>query len=200
MARLSEASGISSFRLNLRAAVRALWSGTWGESEFIGAVGDDIERAYPRAWLEGAKDCGIVSLDELTLLERNALRQATYDAFPFIPPFADAIVAGSKANGGKLTPLLKRTDLWVNGYNSIVAQARLMACGDRKLEWQLGATEDHCYDCSRYNGRVYRGSVWAKYNIQPQSHGLACHGWRCDCRLVQTDKPANKGRPPAMTG
>ena len=199
MARLSEASGISSFRLNLRAAVRALWSGTWGESEFIGAVGDDIERAYPRAWLEGAKDCGIVSLDELTLLERNALRQATYDAFPFIPPFADAIVAGSKANGGKLTPLLKRTDLWVNQYNGIVVQAKTMSCGDLKGVWTLGPAE-HCSTCAALAGKVKRMSYWAAH-VLPQNAPnpkIECGGWNCACTIEPTDAPMSRGKLPGI--
>ena len=193
-------SGFANFRASMRSAVRALWAGIWGDSEFIGAMGSDIERAYPKAWLEGASVCGIKSLDELTIEEQNALREATYAQFAYIPPFADDIVANSKANGGKLAPLLKRVDLWVNGYRAVVAKARLMACADRKLVWRLGPTIERCHDCLTYNGRVYRGSVWAKYKIAPQSRSLACHGFNCKCTLSVTDAPANKGRPPAMTG
>jgi len=184
----------------MRSAVRALWAGIWGDSEFIGAMGSDIERAYPKAWLEGASVSGIKSLDELTIEEQNALREATYAQFAYIPPFADDIVANSKANGGKLAPLLKRVDLWVNGYNSIVAQAKTMSCGDLKYRWTLGPTLEKCDDCLKYNGRVYRGSVWAKYGAIPRSKSLACHGYNCLCALEPTDAPVTPGRPPAPTG
>jgi len=199
MARLIE-KGIASFRLNLRAAVRALWSGVWDDAEFIAAVGDDIERAYPQAWLEGASACGIKSLDELTEEEQDALKEAIFAALPYIGPFADAIVAGSRANKGKLAPLLTRTDIWVNQYNGILAKARTMSCGDLKWRWVRGPTEVSCRDCSAYNGRVYRGSTWAKYGIYPKSPSLACHGFNCLCKLEATDAPITRGRPPAMTG
>ena len=198
--RLAEASGVSNFRAGLRSAIRALWAGVWGEAEFIGAVGDSIETAYPQAWLEGAKACGIISLDELTVLEQNALRQATYDQFAYIPPFADAVVAGSRANGGKLAPLLRRADMWVNGYNGIVAKAKTMSCGDLKGAWRLGATEVHCSTCSALNGKVKRMSYWAAHVLpqNPPNPKLECGGWRCDCTIEPTDLPLSKGKLPGL--
>jgi hypothetical protein len=105
----------------------------------------------------------------------------------------------SRAEGGKLTPLLGRGDLWVNRYNQAVSMAKMSACGDLKYRWIVGPTE-HCTDCAMYNGRVYRGSVWASVGAQPQASALACHGFRCQCILQQTTDAAMPGRPPAPRG
>ena len=196
--RLREAS-IDSYRLNLRANVRALWTGEWSMSEFIGAMTDTVERGIMDAWKEGAAKAGVAE-DELTQAELDARMAFMWAQWSQLPGLATFVDAHSQANGGKLETALGRVDLWVNKYNEAMAQAQLMAKADMKWQWIVGPTEQSCRDCQRYNGRVYRASTWAKYQISPQNIRLACHGYRCLCRLVPTDLPANKGRPPAMTG
>jgi len=62
-----------------------------------------------------------------------------------------------------------------------------------------GFVVHNCTDCSKYNGRVYRASVWG--DIRPQHRGLACHGYQCQCEFVQNSRyPATPGKPPKMTG
>ena len=189
---------ISTYRRNLRAAVRGLWSGAISVSQFNSVMKADMDRNLTQAWDEGAKECGIKP-DEYSDAENLALAEAILKEQGFVEGFAADVQANSKANKGKLTPLFGRLEMWVNRYNDIKNQAKAMVCGDLKYRWQLGPTE-HCVDCAKLSGRVYRGSIWQKYGILPQSHDLACGGWRCQCSLVQTDEPVTKGRPPALRG
>lgn len=195
--RLAEA-GIESYRSNIRTNVRALWSGAWTVGEFVNAMTVSVERGIMWAWAEGAAACG-VGEDEMTEEEQDARTSEMWSQWSYIGGFADAIDADSKANDGKLEPLLSRAELWVNHYNEVVSKAKAMACADTKAIWILGPTESHCVSCAGYAGRVYRYSTWLKWGALPQSYALACRGFNCQCSLEMTDAPANKGHPPAPT-
>jgi hypothetical protein len=192
-------SGLNIYRKSLRDNVRGLWGGVIDYMQFTRAMMSTIDRRLRQAWLEGAQACDI-SEDELTPEEQIAMHQAITNEFGFIQGFANDIEMGSKASGGQLKPLLIRVEMWANRYRDVVNRAKQMACANRKLAWILGATTEHCRDCLKYNGRVYRGSTWARYEIRPQSPNLACHGFNCLCILEPTDERCMPGRPPAMTG
>src|SRR5574341_1536514 len=106
------------YRLNLRAAVRAFWNGTYNWYEFHEEFNAAIRRHFPQAWREGMASAGIKD-DEMTDEERTRLERETVREIGYIAAFADAVERGSKANGGKLTPLLIRADRWVATYNRI---------------------------------------------------------------------------------
>ncbi len=185
----------SDFGLSVRAAIRGLWIG--GESfDFVDSMILSIRRQLQLAWSEGAKECG-VGKDELTAQELSAREQLITSQFAYLPAFADDIVAGSKANGGKLGPLLSRGSVWINRYDEARNQAKQMACGDKKLKWVLGPTE-HCSSCLKLSGKVKRGSQWESAGIAPQIRALECGGWRCACTLVATDDPMSKGPLPRL--
>lgn len=186
----------SDFGLAVRAEIRGLWSGQRAEFAFVDGMISTIQRQLRLAWAEGAKECG-VSEDELTAQEISARDQLITSQFPHLPAFADDIVAGSKANGGKLGPLLSRGSVWVNRYEEARNKAKQMACGDRKLKWVLGEAE-HCSSCLKLSGKVKRGSQWSSAGIAPQIRALECGGWRCQCALVATDDPMSKGPLPRL--
>ena len=159
-----------------------------------------IVRGLQQAWLEGAAECGI-SEDELTSAEISAMTQAVNSQFPFVPGFADEIIEGSKANGGKLGPLFSRGETWINQYPSVRNQAKVMACRDKKLRWDIDPTKDNCKSCLKLNGKVKRASFWAEREIRPQNapnDKLECEGWRCGCGFTETDDPLSKGPLPGL--
>lgn len=182
----------------IRSAVRGLWLGALDYDQFFQAMESAIRLGIPRAWYEGAKECG-VQPSELTPEERLGIEQAVYEQYNYIVGFADAIEAGSKANGGKLAPLLSRAEMWIGRYNQTKEKAKSMACADRKAMWVYGDTIQHCEDCSRVVGRTYRLSTWDRYGWIPGSNELACGGWRCKCSRVPTDAPCTPGRPPKLS-
>lgn len=180
--------------------MRGFWTGVIvDDTQFFNAMRSVVERRLREAWAEGAADCGI-SMEEIKPEEQVALANAIQREIGFVQSFAADIDANSKANGGKLGPLLTRLKMWVNRYKDIQNRAKQLACADRKLQWLRGPTSDACRDCLRYDGRVYRASTWARHDIRPQNPLLACHGVNCLCDLRPTDEPANRGRPPRMTG
>jgi len=189
----------SNYHYSIRTAVRGLWTGALLYMQFIDSMMSTTRAGLTWAYAEGAAACGITPA-EYTFEEKIALEQAIVREQNYIGQFADAIEKGSKANGGKLEPFMTRAKMWMNRYNDLVNRAKVTACANRKLLWRLGATEEHCRDCARYDGRIHRGSTWARYEIRPQSPKLACHGFNCLCTLEPTDERALPGRPPGMTG
>jgi hypothetical protein len=174
---LSEA-GIDSYRSNLRYNVRGLWTGEMDMAQFVAIMTDTVERGIMTAWREGAARAGVAE-DELTTKETDARMAFMWAQWSQIPKFAAAVEEGSKANKGKLTPQLRRVDLWANQYNSAVVQAYAMAGADLKGLWILGPTEEHCSSCSRLAGKVKRMSYWRDH-VLPQNApnpALSCGGW-----------------------
>jgi hypothetical protein len=195
--RLEKGRGSDNFGLGIRAAVRGLWRGEFTTFGFLDAMTSAVGRGYERAWREGAKTCNILPEDR-TPEEQTRLDEFILTAQSHMLNFANAIEAGSKANGGKLGPLITRSKLWQNRYEEVKAAAQQVSCQDAKTRWVLGPTE-HCSTCSKLAGRVYRNSIWRKYDIRPRDTRpgrLACRGFNCQCSLVPTDEPVTPGRPP----
>ena len=187
------------YRARLRSVTRALWTGVFDVDQFFDEMVSVITAGLTDAWEEGAKDCGIKP-EDLDKEELAALRAAIGRERNFVFAFGDAVDAGSKANKGKLKPLMQRVDTWANRYTDVANQARIKACANKKLEWQLGDAE-HCQSCLKLAGQVRRGKVWEKQGVRPQSppNGkLKCKGWKCACSLLPTDKPITRGRFPRL--
>lgn len=196
---ISMMKDIAGFRSAIRAAVRGYWRGYFDQVDFFVQMGNAQERYLTEAWHEGMAECGLRP-EEMTTPERNALDQMLSSESVHLFSFAEDIRVHSRAEGGKLGPLMVRADMWINTYREAKARAMTMACADQKLVWRLGSTREHCSDCLNYNGRVYRASVWARYDIRPQHRSLSCRGYRCQCSLIPTNDPAMPGRPPGMSG
>lgn len=186
----------SNFRSGVRSSVRGFWNGALSRSQFKSALSTVIKRNLTNAWLEGAKECGI-SADELTEDELSNRDDFIELQIGYIGGFADAIRENDKVSGEKLQPLFDRAEMWVNRYGDAKERAKEFACANQKLEWIIGPTERHCPDCSKYNGKVYRGSVWGE--VRPKSPCLDCGGFRCQCRREVTNKRASKGKPSPMS-
>lgn len=183
------------FKNGIRSAIRGLWNGSLSKSQFTSSLQSTIARNLTTAWLEGATECGI-TIEELTDKDKKARDAFIKEQQSFVSGFASDIRESDKLSKGRLQPLFDRAEMWVNRYSDAKERARELACGDEKLEWQVGAAE-HCKDCLGYNGKVYRASVWGE--IRPQSSCLACGGFRCKCRRNVTNKRASRGTPAPMS-
>lgn len=190
-------SRIADYSRSIRAAVRGLWSGDLSYNDFLDAIDLAVRTGLTRAWYEGAAECGIIAPQELTIGEIGDLNRYINIQMGFVFAFANDINASSKANKGKLTPLMERAKMWTNRYNEARNYAKQLACADQKLEWIFGDTK-HCSSCLKLNGRVYRASIWAKYDVRPQHPSLECRGFHCACIFQKTNKPATRGRPPSL--
>ncbi len=191
-------AGIDQYRKGLRSAVRGLWSGTLTIGQAENAFEAAIGRRITQAWNEGAAECDIKP-DELSEAEILARDEFIENQIEFAPSFLEDVAANSKANKGKLKPLLTRTELWVNQYSSAKQRSEAMACGDEKRIWVLGRTE-HCRSCLALNGQVRRLSFWESHVLPRNAPNdrLECKGFNCQCTLKSTKKPISKGRLPRL--
>lgn len=86
---------------------------------------------------------------------------------------------------------------WVNaradGYTRTVMAlynaGGMYAKKNQMLVWRLGATEKHCRDCLKLNGKAHRASWYLAHNYIPRQPGSSteCFGIHCDCRLEDKD-------------
>lgn len=185
-------------RSAIRAAIRGLWAGEMDAYGFWEAMGAAFRLNLPLAWRAGAAVCGIKP-EEYTPEEQAALTNLINEQYRHMAAFADQIIAGDKAHGGKLATQLARGETWVTTWRTAYAKAQAMACGNRKLEWMLGDAE-HCSSCLKLAGKVKRANYWRDHVLpqNPPNDQLECGGWRCQCRLVPTDAPASKGPLPHL--
>lgn len=183
------------YRSGIKQAVTGLWNGTFDLFEFVDAMTSTLRVNLTAAWHEGAKECNITP-DELSQEERTARDDFWQNQIQYLIGFGEYIEANSKANGGKLSDLDSRIDLWANRWEEAKTLGAAMACADEKRQWHIGPTETHCRSCKGLDGRVYRYSVWLKNDALPRSSRLACNGYRCQCRLDETSNKITSGKFP----
>jgi len=201
MSELSEQSvRASSYGRDIRGIFRALWAGTTDADYALGLLLDTVRIGLTRAFTEGTAQCHIVPA-EWSSAEKIALNDAIHNERSRIWQVLMFIEQNSKANGGKRAVVDARAALWVNRYQDIANQAKVMACGDKKLEWVLGPTKKHCSSCLKLAGKVKRASQWDRMGIRPQNPPnpmLECVGYNCLCDLRITDRHMSPGPLPRL--
>lgn len=169
--------------------VRGVYDG-YVRGDFIDTMANlisgQLTQAYARAWDDEGDggefpDYLQISLDEMILNQYDYVDQYYRD------------IIDAALDKKPIEPLLSRAELWANqylfAYNEAVRLITVQNGG--KLEWKLGATEQHCPECAALNGIVALASEWDTLGVKPQNppnSRITCGGWRCDCSLVPTDK------------
>lgn len=182
----------------MRAAARGIWQADLDPLAGADAIYSAIRRGFEQAFTEGAAEYGIKA-GERTEAESKRLNELIGENYQYVARFVQWIYEHSKANGFRFATIESRLSEWVNRYEYVKTVGREMANADRKEIWQYGIAE-HCCDCLRLHGRVYRNSQWARYGLEPHSPNLACGGYHCKCTRKPTDLPITKGKPPALRG
>lgn len=188
---------LEDYRRSLRALARGYYNGDYDRFTFVDDMVSAIGRNFTQAWNRGISSCGITPA-EMTEDEQKALESRINSELVYVLGFADAVDAAREKEEA-ITTLFSRLELWVSRYNEVQDYAKITVCKDKKFRWVYDPIKEHCDDCSKLNGRVYRGSIWAKYGIYPKSRSLGCGGWQCGCRFEETTDPVTKGRPPRLS-
>lgn len=167
------------------------------ESTFVRGIDEQLTEA----WYKGADEVNVapedMTHDDMLILD--ALIESENN---FIGGIAGDIVADRDAGMTAEDFTSKygsRVELWAQRYVETVNRAKMRFGGKTRLEWQLGATEQHCPICEKLNGIIAWADEWFSSGIQPQNPpnpilsievgGVrGCEGWRCDCRLQVTTK------------
>lgn len=191
---------VSSYRATLRANVRALWTGTWDEFEFVAAMTSSILSGLTQAHNEGLASVGATSVD-VSPEERRQLREVIANETGQVDSLTDFILKNSKANGGQLQTCFDRLALWLNRYPQVFEMGVLAGSrAEDNLIWRVGPTE-HCGTCATLNGIVASKAAWLASGLRPRTPPnprLICGGWNCQCTLSKTELPATAGGIPRV--
>lgn len=189
----SEPEEYKTFDYMLRAIeglVRGVYTGTIG-GQFIDTMANLISGQLLQAYRQAYEDEGFTEsfMPEYLMQAYQADVLSQYD---HVDGYYRAIV-DARVDGMPIAPLLARAQLWAQrwteSYNKAVVLITAKEGGN--LEWQLGATEQHCPECAALNGIVARATEWQTLGVRPQNapnKHLTCEGWRCDCSLTPTTK------------
>lgn len=135
-----------------------------------------------KAFADGLAQGGVT--DPLDEDEQAQVQNGVSDAIDYLDPLLD------EAQAGAISDVAARADMWTNKtLTDFYNQGRISADRNGYYEWKLGRTEQHCPDCQRLNGQIHRFKDWYGKGWIPQSDKLACHGYRCDCRLDKAQGP-----------
>ena len=191
---------VESFGRSVRSAARILWRGDDPNAffNFVDTLNAAVFRGYEQAWREGALVCGLLPGDR-TPEEQAVLAEYISVAQSRIMPLGDFIQVHSRANGGKWGDLQSRLNIWINRYAEVKARAQQVSCKDSKFRWVVDPRKESCSTCLKLNNRIYRASIWQKYDIFPRDTRpghLNCHGFNCGCVFQMTTDPITPGRPP----
>ena len=187
---LSELKTQAYFESYVYRASRDLYGEKIDEGAFIDRMVYIVNEQYERAFNAGLRDNGIDPADAKDEWREWLAQQVTAQE-DFIVKLTEDILNAREAGNG-LDQFKDRARLWGNRYADVQSQTVLLSSkpGDL-LEWELGETEEHCVTCSALAGSVATAQEWEESGYHPQgapNELLDCGGWRCDCRLIPTDK------------
>lgn len=194
--KLIQNKSYDSYLLSLNSHVRGLYRNNLSLYQFVDEMMSTVESNLIQAWNSGASDCGFkpseFSVEELAVRDNYIKNQ-----FRYILGLGQSI--RQDHNVVRIGEMLSRAEMWANRWYEMQALASQTMCGDLKMMWVWDPYKEHCGDCRKLNGRVYRNSTWLKYGIRPGSAELACFGGHCGCRFKRTSKAITPGRPPVLS-
>lgn len=153
---------------------------------FANLISGQINQAYRQAWQDEGNET-----DPPAYLT-DAAEELILNQYDYVDQYYRDIIDAALDNT-PIDPLLARVALWAARWNEAYNSALLLIRAEEggNLVWKLGATEEHCPECSALNGIVARASEWQELGVHPQgapNDALTCGGWRCDCSLEPTDQ------------
>jgi hypothetical protein len=189
LASVDEFKSFDYFQRHINGLVRGVYSGNIG-GEFIDVfanlISGQITDAYNRAWIgDGNKLPLPAYLD-------GALQEFVANQYAYVDDFFRAIV-DARINKSGVDGVLVRGQLWANRFKEAENDAMRLIAEENggKLIWIEGDTVEKCSTCTRLDGLVAYAKEWATAGFHPQggpNPALECNGWRCQCRLEQTEK------------
>jgi hypothetical protein len=189
----------NTYRTALRAVIRGVWQGEMGYLQALDAFTSAVRRHFTQAAISGAKENG-VTFPEFSEKELNYLNSRIFDELQYVPGFINTVMLNPKGVA-PIDSYFNRIDQWVSRWGEVRKRLQIMTAGNKKFLWKMDPGKEHCIDCLRLHGKVFRASVWESVNAYPNSPSLSCGlGGKCGCLLEETSAPLSKGRPPKLVG
>ena len=179
------------FLRQLKQYCRELFRGDLSQSAFLDDMMETIADQLHKAWREGAREVGVSGEEADADPMIFTIINGEYNQ---VDGLAIAIIEFAREGHTfeeYAARFNSRIELWARRYADVVNRAKAHFGRKIKLEWMLGATEEHCETCNRLNGLVAYAEEWQTARIFPQNPPnsmLECGGWRCGCTLEITDK------------
>ncbi|MCP5019880.1 MAG: hypothetical protein GY938_32035 [Ketobacter sp.] len=193
---------IKQYSRDIKALSNRALSGDIDEQTFRTELNRITAAAFAMAFLLGDGDqqneAGKAALKRALQQERNSINVLTSDIFDgrFSARSADDVSPGLPEQTAKRgrDKLGNRLILWAFTLAGIYHMGQEFAAPrfgeERRYEWGLGNTEEHCRTCLALDGVVLTASEWRIIGHKPQGRSLECGGWNCDCERTETDKPS----------
>jgi hypothetical protein len=179
--------------------MRGVMDGQLSIPAAVQSTDSTVRRSLYRAAMEGIKKAGLLEGD-LTPAELTKIQNTIFNEQDYVVGLVEFAAEMGRKENPSYSEVFNRVDMWANRYDMVVDMFYTMASKNKKFAWKIGKTLESCVDCLAYNGRVYRGSIWDKYDIRPKMWDLTCRGGHCDCGLEETDEPVSRGFPPKPKG
>lgn len=164
-------------------AVRKIAPDLAMDAEVIsGRMQATIRENYLRAYDLGKRAAG--NLLGVTGPDESVLTRARTDEYTYLASFLK-----DTDDGRGRMPYTERMQWYAYAAREIFHLGFVHAdpSATRRVEWVLGATDQHCPDCVRLAG-VWSGSGLAaevtRSGMVPQAGSLACRGYHCRCALL----------------
>ena len=178
----------------LKRLARKLWEGSFDALDFVEEMDYAIREGLTNAVYDVLASLNMTPA-ELSFEERVKLLEFIGNNVDRVWRLASWIEQNRRGISA-LATIYSRIQMWARQYRKTANFFKKLLGGTIKYKWIWSPKKEHCKDCEKLNGRVYRANVWVRYDIEPQSPRLACGGYRCGCDLIPTTENATPGRPP----
>lgn len=176
---------VTQYTDELTNAVYDVWNGHSDPIDLRRAHKAMLRSYAPQAYAEGMREGGVDEIDEE---DQAALDEAVSDwlatQLPHVNDFAAAVGAAHKDKTQR-PAIIDRVSMWADSLRSLGDMGRAYALANEKVQWTLGATEEHCTTCLYLAGlKPHRISWFIDRGYIPRQNGnehLECGGWQCDC-------------------
>lgn len=144
-----------------------------------------LQSSGQKAFADGLREGGVNDAPDDNDLQE--IQNIISDSIDYLDPMLQ------QAFDGAILPdeVRGRAEMWAaKTLTQFFNAGRISADKNGMYQWLLGPTDMHCPDCARLNMQVHRFKDWYARDWLPQSDRLACHGFRCQCRLIKTSEAA----------
>lgn len=168
----------------LSSLFRKAWRGDITAGEMATEHKRILRNLAPGCYYAGMQDGG-VEQSEADETDRQTIADWIAEQSSRVRDFAKAAVDAGKDKAAR-EQIQARADLWLAAMLALGNLGRASAQSNTMGEWVYGDT-DHCDTCAGLNGKRHRLKWFTSRGYIPREPGsrtLDCHGFRCQCRII----------------
>lgn len=186
---------VDSFEVALTKFCTQAWAGRMDKVDFQRAARALIKQSAPEVYIEGMIEGGMADEAEareaMTEADNAAIRDYVSSQSKFVNAFAADVLAVREAESKPAAQemIFSRCKTWAQSLAALGARGHAAADANKMGTWKFGDT-DHCATCAKLDGKRHRLSWFVERGYIPREPGsvtLECHGFNCQCKIVDDD-------------